>query len=176
MRSTASHRVRADTYLILIELRLILAGKEVIKLDYEAYVPLAMKTLHQILLEARKLPPCGVVTQHGNCHPHVQASTTQIELTRIAVHHLLGPSPPLTASIVICVSSPHRKEAFVACEWILEEVKKRVQIWKREVYADGTNWQGPDGQGELGIGGKSRPVETSTSAWKENFPPAQIAK
>jgi len=32
------------------------------------------------------------------------------------------------------VSSPHRKEAFRACEWILEEVKKRVEIWKREVY------------------------------------------
>jgi len=37
-------------------------------------------------------------------------------------------------SIVIAVSSPHRKEAFVACEQILEEVKQKVQIWKREYY------------------------------------------
>lgn len=37
-------------------------------------------------------------------------------------------------SIVIAVSSPHRKEAFVACEYILEEVKHRAQIWKREYY------------------------------------------
>jgi molybdopterin synthase catalytic subunit len=37
-------------------------------------------------------------------------------------------------SIVIAVSSPHRKEAFVTCEQILEEVKQKVQIWKREYY------------------------------------------
>ena len=35
---------------------------------------------------------------------------------------------------VIAVSSPHRKEAFVACEYILEEVKRKAQIWKREYY------------------------------------------
>jgi len=35
---------------------------------------------------------------------------------------------------VIAVSSPHKKEAFVACEEILEEVKKKAQIWKREYY------------------------------------------
>jgi molybdopterin synthase catalytic subunit len=37
-------------------------------------------------------------------------------------------------AIVIAVSSPHRKEAFVACERILEEVKRKAQIWKREYY------------------------------------------
>jgi molybdopterin synthase catalytic subunit len=37
-------------------------------------------------------------------------------------------------AIVIAVSSPHRKEAFIACERILEEVKRRAQIWKREYY------------------------------------------
>jgi molybdopterin synthase catalytic subunit len=37
-------------------------------------------------------------------------------------------------SLVIAVSSPHRKEAFVACEEILEDVKRKAQIWKREYY------------------------------------------
>jgi molybdopterin synthase catalytic subunit len=48
------------------------------------------------------------------------------------------------------VSSPHRREAFETCEWILEEVKKKAQIWKREWY---------DGEDE------------SEAVWKENFPP-----
>jgi len=59
----------------------------------------------------------------------------------------LSESPPLACSLslnkeksklnpnlVIAVSSPHRKEAFVACESILEDVKQRAQIWKREYY------------------------------------------
>ena len=46
---------------------------------------------------------------------------------------------------VIAVSSPHRKEAFRACEFILEEVKQKVQIWKREFYGgedeSGAEWK-----------------------------------
>lgn len=51
-----------------------------------------------------------------------------------AVHHRLGIVPVGEPSIVIAVSSPHRKEAFRACESILEEVKLKAQIWKREYY------------------------------------------
>ena len=53
------------------------------------------------------------------------------------VHHRLGLVPVGEASIVIAVSSPHRKEAFVACEYILEQVKLNVPIWKKEVYESG---------------------------------------
>lgn len=84
---------------------------------------------------------------------HTIASLRQaIHLTRISLVHRLGIVPPAQSSISIHVSSPHRKEAFRACEWILEEVKKRVQIWKREVYA------AANGEGE------------KEKAWKENFP------
>ena len=55
-------------------------------------------------------------------------------LIRSAVHHRLGTVPVGEPSIVIAVSSPHRKEAFMACELILEEVKLKAQIWKREFY------------------------------------------
>jgi molybdopterin synthase catalytic subunit len=51
-----------------------------------------------------------------------------------AVSHRLGVVPVGEPSIVIAVSSPHRREAFEACEEILEEVKAKAQIWKREYY------------------------------------------
>jgi molybdopterin synthase catalytic subunit len=68
-------------------------------------------------------------------------------LLRCAVHHRLGVVPVGEASIVIAVSSPHRKEAFVACEYLLEQLKLNVAIWKKEVY------------------------ESGEPRWKENYPP-----
>lgn len=49
-------------------------------------------------------------------------------IIKCAVHHRLGTVPVGEPSIVIAVSSPHRKESFVACEYILEEVKRKAQI------------------------------------------------
>ncbi len=43
-------------------------------------------------------------------------------------------------SVVISVSSPHRRAAFEACEWLIKELKRTVPIWKKEVYADGEVW------------------------------------
>lgn len=106
-----------------------------------------MKTLGKIVKSARALP--AISTTH-----HAVATTTpanEQKLTRLAVHHRLGEVPVGEASIVIAVSSPHRREAFEACEYLLEEVKKKAQIWKREWY--------------LEAGGK----KDDESAWKENF-------
>ena len=64
----------------------------------------------------------------SNSQSHTQS------LVRCALVHRLGTVPVGEPSIVVAVSSPHRKEAFVACEYILEEVKGRAQIWKREFY------------------------------------------
>jgi molybdopterin synthase catalytic subunit len=74
-----------------------------------------MKTLQSILTQARTLasPP---------------------SIIRSAVHHRLGTVPVGDVSIVVAVSSPHRREAFETCEWILEEVKKKAEIWKQEWY------------------------------------------
>jgi len=63
--------------------------------------------------------------------PEPNATTS---LIRSAVYHRLGIVPVGEPSIVIAVSSPHRKESFIACEYILEEVKLKAQIWKREYY------------------------------------------
>ncbi|KAI5454063.1 ribosome biogenesis protein tsr3 [Naganishia albida] len=122
-------------------------GKQVTRLTYEAYTDLCIKTLGKIVKSARALP--AISTTH-----HAVATTTpanEQKLTRLAVHHRLGEVPVGEASIVIAVSSPHRREAFEACEYLLEEVKKKAQIWKREWY--------------LEAGGK----KDDESAWKGNF-------
>jgi len=77
------------------------------------------------------------------------ATTTAPHLNRVVLAHRLGNVPIKEASIVIAVSSAHRREAFAACEWILEAVKRRAEIWKREEYADARD---------------ARPI------WKANFP------
>ena len=77
--------------------------------------------------------------------------SASVALVRISLMHRLGIVGPQESSISICVSSPHRREAFRACEWILEQVKLKVEIWKREVY------EGAD-------------TEDKDKAWKENFP------
>ena len=70
-------------------------------------------------------------------------------LIHCSVHHRLGVVEVGQPSIVIAVSSPHRKEAFEACEFILEEVKKKAQIWKREFYdgdrEDEAEWKANSG-------------------------------
>ena len=68
------------------------------------------------------------------------------EIRHILIIHRLGVVPPTEASLLIAVSSVSRKEAFWACEWLLERIKERLPVWKREWYADGEG------------------------VWKENFP------
>lgn len=69
------------------------------------------------------------------------------ETKHIAVHHRLGVVPVKEASIIIAISSPHRKESLEAVQFAIDEVKKKVPIWKKEFY-----------------GGESEGI----SAWKEN--------
>jgi molybdopterin synthase catalytic subunit len=57
---------------------------------------------------------------------------------RVALGHRLGLVPVGEASIAIAVAAPHRAAAFEACRYVIEEVKRRVPIWKREIHADGT--------------------------------------
>ena len=80
------------------------------------------------------------LTAHANAtqSDHGVSSEPPVSpLLHCAVHHRLGAVPVGEASIIIAVSSPHRKEAFVACEFLLEQVKLNVPIWKMEVYESG---------------------------------------
>ena len=65
---------------------------------------------------------------------------------RIAVRHRLGTIPVGEASIAIAAAAPHRAQAFEACRYVIEEVKRRVPVWKKELRADGTEvWVDPSG-------------------------------
>jgi molybdopterin synthase catalytic subunit len=65
---------------------------------------------------------------------------------RIAVRHRLGTIPSGEASIAIAAAAPHRAEAFDACRFVIEEVKRRIPVWKKELRADGTEtWVDPSG-------------------------------
>ncbi|OSX71731.1 hypothetical protein BU14_0505s0011 [Porphyra umbilicalis] len=95
-------------------------GKVVVRLEYEAYEAMAIKQLSAL---------CATVRAK---HPAV---------LHMAVHHRLGVVDVGQASVVISVSSPHRREAIEACHFAIDELKATVPIWKREVYADGSTWK-----------------------------------
>lgn len=87
-------------------------------LDYEAYVPMATQQIKDIILNTRQRFP---------------------SLINIAIHHKLGKCGVKEESVVIVVSSPHRKDALEAVEHCIDELKAKVVIWKKEVYTDGSS-------------------------------------
>jgi molybdopterin synthase catalytic subunit len=95
-------------------------GRRVIALDYDAYPEMAQKELERI----------GTAAQ------------AQWPIQRIAIVHRLGPVQITQASVAIAVSSAHRDAAFAACRFAIEEIKKTVPIWKKEVYEGGEVWIG----------------------------------
>jgi MoaE-MoaD fusion protein len=94
-------------------------GRRVVRLDYEAYVPMA----------ERKLAEIGeaVGSEHG---------------AAVAIVHRVGTLRPGEAAVVIAAAAPHRTPAFRACEAAIERLKRDAPIWKREVYEDGSDWVG----------------------------------
>ena len=99
-------------------------GREVLRLDYSAYVPMAEAEFARIVAEAESRWDVGVAAQHR-----------------------VGSLEIGDAAVAIAVASGHRDEAFVACRYVIEEVKRRVPIWKREYFADGTvEWVGGAGE------------------------------
>jgi molybdopterin synthase catalytic subunit len=94
-------------------------GRRVVRLEYEAYRPMAERVLARIGEE--------VGTAHG---------------AALAVVHRVGVLVPGDAAVVIAAAAPHRAPAFRACEACLERLKREVPIWKREVYDDGAEWVG----------------------------------
>lgn len=66
---------------------------------------------------------------------------------RIAVRHRLGTIPVGEASIAIVAAAPHRAQAFEACRHVIEGVKQRIPVWKKELRVDGTQvWVDPAGR------------------------------
>jgi molybdopterin synthase catalytic subunit len=95
-------------------------GKRVVRLEYEAYAPMAEKVLEELGEEiAGKWPGalCAIV-------------------------HRVGTLVPGELAVVIAVAAPHRAAAFEGCRHAIERLKADAPIWKREVYEDGAVWVG----------------------------------
>ena len=95
-------------------------GRKVNALDYEAYPEMAEKELACLGGEAEK----------------------RWQICRMAIAHRIGPVQITEPSVMIAVSAAHREAAFAACRFAIEEVKKTVPIWKKEVYEGGEIWIG----------------------------------
>jgi molybdopterin synthase catalytic subunit len=91
-------------------------GRRVSGLSYEAYPSMALEEMMEIAREA--------VVRFGPCE--------------IAIVHRTGDLRIGEASVAVTVGAPHRGEAFDACEYAIDELKKRVEVWKKEHYLDGT--------------------------------------
>jgi molybdopterin synthase catalytic subunit len=99
--------------------RSVSQGRRVLRLEYEAYRPMAERVLARIGEEV------GAV--HG---------------AALAVVHRVGVLLPGQAAVVIAAAAAHRAPAFRACEECLERLKHDVPVWKREVFEDGSEWVG----------------------------------
>lgn len=94
------------------------AGRRVLRIDYEAYAPLAVATLARIADEAAEHWPEA----------------------RLAMHHRVGTVQVGEISVLIAAAAPHRAEAFAACRYAIERIKQVAPIWKREFFEDGDVW------------------------------------
>lgn len=98
-------------------------GKKVVQLEYEAYQPMAEVQLKKICGEVRSKWP---------------------SVEHMAIAHRTGLVPVTEASVIIAISSPHRRAALEGAQFAIDQLKASVPIWKKEVY------------------------EESESKWKEN--------
>jgi molybdopterin synthase catalytic subunit len=95
-------------------------GKNVLYIDYQVYPEMAIKEMDKIADEA----------------------IARWSLNRCVIVHRYGRVMPGESSIVILVSSPHREESYISSKYIIDEIKKRVPVWKKECYDDGSEWIG----------------------------------
>ncbi|MEN8965810.1 MAG: molybdenum cofactor biosynthesis protein MoaE [Polaribacter sp.] len=93
-------------------------GKEVAKLDFSTYKPMAIKEMQKIADLALK----------------------KFDIKKIAIHHAEGLLQIGDVPVIITVSSKHRKAAFLACEFAIDTLKETVPIWKKEYFSDGEVW------------------------------------
>ncbi|WP_198664744.1 molybdenum cofactor biosynthesis protein MoaE [Lewinella sp. IMCC34191] len=93
-------------------------GETVTHLEFEAYAPMAVKEMRKIAVAARD----------------------RFGLHAVALHHRTGDLAIGDTAVIVAVSSKHRKPAFEGCEFVIDELKKHVPIWKKEFRPDGSHW------------------------------------
>jgi molybdopterin synthase catalytic subunit len=95
-------------------------GREVTRLEYEAYAEMAEEMMAGL---ARELE-------------------ARYDLCTVAMHHRVGTLAIGEASVVVAVSAPHRQDALAACKDAIDTLKETVPLWKKEVYEGGEDWIG----------------------------------
>ena len=93
-------------------------GKEVKQLDFSTYKPMAIKEMQKI----------------------ADRALADFDIKKIAIHHAEGMLQIGDIPVIITTSAKHRKAAFLACEFAIDTLKKRVPIWKKEYFSDGEVW------------------------------------
>jgi molybdopterin synthase catalytic subunit len=93
-------------------------GRRVQHLEYDAYPEMAIKKMREVADEVRARFP----------------------VTGVGVLHRIGRLEIGETSLLVAVSSGHRKEAFEACHFAVDRIKQIVPVWKKEVWEDGSEW------------------------------------
>ncbi|HYU18721.1 MAG TPA: molybdenum cofactor biosynthesis protein MoaE [Chloroflexota bacterium] len=109
-------------------------GREVVHLEYEAYPEMAEKKMAEIGDELR----------------------IKFGAERVAILHRTGVLQIGEASVAIAVATPHRREAFAACQYAIDRLKEIVPIWKKEVWSDGQQWIGWEGDAPADLAAPTR--------------------
>ena len=93
-------------------------GNEVVRLDFEAYIPMAISEMRKIAEQAKERWP----------------------VQKIVFQHRVGSLAIGETAVIIAVSTPHRKASFEACQFCIDTLKETVPIWKKEIFRDGEVW------------------------------------
>lgn len=93
-------------------------GKPVVRLEFEAYAPMAISEMRKIAEQAKE----------------------KWNAEKISIHHRTGVLGIGEIAVIIAVATPHRKAAFEACEYCIDTLKETVPIWKKEIFEDGEVW------------------------------------
>ncbi len=93
-------------------------GKKVVRLEFEAYGPMAISEMRKI----------------------AEAAKEKWSAHKIAIHHRVGVLDIGEIAVIIAVATPHRKAAFEACAFAIDTLKETVPIWKKEIFEDGEVW------------------------------------
>ena len=111
-------------------------GRVVSRLSYEAYGEMAERELSAI------------------CHE----ALGQFDVGSVAAAHRVGDLAPEEVSVAIAVTAPHRDEGYLASRWVIETIKIRLPVWKREHYEDGeSHWVGAPTQESRNLSGCAGP-------------------
>jgi len=94
-------------------------GVEIYRLEFDAWQDKLGNVLHQL----------------------AETAIEKFGIAKVAMAHRTGPVNVSENIVSIHVASPHRKQAFQACEWLIDELKIQAPIWKKEVSEHGEKWK-----------------------------------